>query len=748
MYSRFKVFAVIILLLIPHNSLGEPKKPTIETKSPKIGLVLAGGGALGFAHVGVLKVLNELHVPVHYVAGTSMGSIVGAAFAAGQSTEEMETVLSETNWAELFRDGPSRLNLPYRKKPGRDRELFGDAKLGFKNGKLIAPLGAIEGQNIVPILQRLYEKVPFDVDFDKLRIPFRAIAADIETGHAVVISKGNLATAARASMSVPGVFSPVEVDGKLLVDGGIANNLPVDITKQMGADRLIVVELYADLKKRDDLVTPLDISGQVISLLLAQNSALQRTLMGPQDILIAPDLSGYSSTDFEKARELMALGEAAARKIEDKLRALSIPEVEYAAYTKTRLEPAPDIATVDFVKVDNKSSVPDGTIKDAVGIEPGEPFDRKKVEEAIKNVYNLGDFKTVSYSLAQEDDKTGILLSAREKPYNDQYVRIGFALEDDFEGSSFYNLGVDYRLNHINEADGYLNAQGQIGRYQRLALELYQPFYAGSPFFIAPQAVLDRRYVLVTRGQDQIAEYANWQGQGTLRSGIDLRDMGEVSAGYRRGYGEFDLNTGTPGLPQGNYEVGEMFITSKVDKLDSADLPTEGYFATLSGILSDNEFGSSDDFQEVTGRVSKPFTFGMHTIFLKGEFGTTFGDRPAARSYSLGGFTDISGYKQNALNASDYVLSSIIYYQKLNKEGVSLFGMDTFGGLELDIASLRNDNVQLPDEGVIVGGAAFVGIDTPLIPAYFGFGLAEEGNYSFYLAVGRILAGMQRTAGR
>jgi NTE family protein len=305
-------------------------------KRPKIGLVLAGGGALGMAHVGVLKVLEANRIPVHIVTGTSMGSIVGAAYASGATIAEMEQILSETNWDELFDESLQRQNLQYRNKAGRGGQIFGSGKLGLTDTGFAKFTGVVGGQKVLPLLQRLYYRTPGDINFDELPIPFRAIAADVETGQPVVLGSGDLARAARASMAVPGFFTPIEINGKALVDGGIANNLPVDIALDMGSDQLIVVDLMADLKTKEDLGNLLGISGQIISLLLEQNSKLQRKLMRPEDVLLLPDLKGYSATDFLKAQEIFAKGEVAALQNLDKLKTFSVSEEEYQEFQKER----------------------------------------------------------------------------------------------------------------------------------------------------------------------------------------------------------------------------------------------------------------------------------------------------------------------------------------------------------------------------------------------------------------------------
>lgn len=284
-----------------------------NTGVPTVGLVLEGGGALGFAHVGVIKVLEEERIPVHSIAGTSMGSIVGAAYASGRTIKELEDVLSNTDWDALFNESVPRDVLNYRLKAGRDGEIFGDSKFALNGGEIITAL--VEGQKIEPLFQQLFGKVPANTSFDDLPIPFRAVAADVETGDAVVLDHGSLAMAARASMSVPGFFSPVELDGRLLVDGGISDNFPVEVARSMNPDALIGVEFKFEALRRDQLTSPLAISGQIPNLFLERTTANSRALMRPGDVMIYPIVTGFTATSFASATEIMKTGEDAARKL-------------------------------------------------------------------------------------------------------------------------------------------------------------------------------------------------------------------------------------------------------------------------------------------------------------------------------------------------------------------------------------------------------------------------------------------------
>lgn len=713
---------------------GDEAGPELRT-----GLVLAGGGALGFAHVGVLKVLEEHQIPVHLVTGTSMGAIVGAAYAAGVPLPELQSYLEKTDWDELFSEVPPRREVPLRYKAGRNRELYGDVKLGMTDsGSLALPAGVIQGQNVLPVLQQIYGKVQSPVDFDNLALPFRAVAADIETGRAFVPARGDLATIVRASMSVPAFFSPVEFEGRLLVDGGIANNLPVDIALQMGADRLIVIELYADLKKRDELQSPLSISGQILSMLLAQNSSIQRGLMRPQDVLIEPDLKGFSSTDFNKASEIFKRGEDAARMVIDRLKGFSVPLDQYATYQSRRCAPRLERHPIKAVRIDNDSTIPDEVLLETLAVKAGDTLDRDKMDKGVGSIYNMGQFSEVRYDVKDTAEGPEVEVSARRKPWYHKYLRIGASLEDNFSGDSVYRLGGVLRTTSFSEYGGFLDLEGQIGFSPKLALELYQPFSKASPFFFAPYASYGRNPLYAGRNGEIEARYQRRVGLGGVRLGREIGILGETFLGINRGIGKLDRDIGDASLRDLDYDIADASFGFTLDALDTPDFPTRGYLVDISSATSVTGLGATDSFSQLQGRVNAPVTFGANTYFVSIDSAVTFDERPVERSYSIGGFLDLAGYSEASLVASDYTIGRLGFYRKFSETKSPLLGFSFFAGAALDVASIRSDIPQLPDEPLVIGGLAFIGVDTPLLPTYLGVGYNNNQETAVYLAIGRL----------
>jgi NTE family protein len=704
---------------------------------PKIGLVLAGGGALGIAHVGVLEVLEENRIPIDVVTGTSMGAIVGAAYAAGVPIEHMKKVLTTTDWDATFAESPNRADVVYRLKPGREREIFGDAKIAIKDGKIVTPAGFIQGQNVLPILQSLYEHVPTPANFDELPIPFRAVTANLETGKAYVPNSGNLSKIVRASMSVPGAFTPVEIDDKLLVDGGIANNLPVNIALEMGADVLIVVELYADLAKREDLNGPFAISGQIISLLLAQNAEIQRGLMRKKDILVAPQLTGFTPMDFGKGKKLMKLGRVAAEKELAKLQNLTVSEEAYEEFRQRRVSKKSE-RMIDEIRIANSSRLTDGFIEAELHTHVGQKFDSKKIDADVRRIYSTGYFSDVSYSFENEQGKNVLSYNATGKEWLNEYVRLGASIEDDFSGNTFFGLAGNYHQKGLNSWGAELDTQAEIGTNPKLFAEWYQPLGEGSPYFLAPQAGLGRNNILFRRDGDTVAQYERTNIAGGLFFGRELSRYGQWRIGYVGGDGELERSIGEPSLPDIKYGVGEFSTAFIIDQLDTPDFPTTGYLFTSEYLASLEDVGAEDDFEQFTSLASKPFTWGQNTISLTANIGHTFGTRPLERSFINGGFFNLSGYPRNSIVSSDYAIGRLAYYRKLGEIKSPLFGFDLFAGGTFEIGNFTSSAPQIPDAGTINAGSLFVGVDTPLIPIYFGIGAAEGGEGTAYMAIGRV----------
>jgi NTE family protein len=540
-------------------------------------------------------------------------------------------------------------------------------------------------------------------------------------------------------MAVPGFFTPVELDGKALVDGGIANNLPVDVALEMGAERLIVVDLLADLKKKDEIGGLLGISGQIISILLQQNSDLQRKNMRRGDLLLEPNLKGYSATDFQKASEIFARGEEVARKNIAALRKFSVSEAEYQRYKQSLVEEQPETPVITAVRLDSDIPGRNEKIQQAFSSQVGKPLDTADVERIIADEYRFGDLALLAYKVEKDAEGRDVLaITARKPKWYDQYLQVGFSLQDDFKGDDAYQMALAARFNELNAAGAFLDTRLDIGWRPIFELDYYQPFVENSPFFINPILTLDR-YQLPVRidGQD-IAEYERSRIVGGIGLGSKIGKGGELQAGVRRGNGDFNRSIGDPSLPEGSYQIGSYFGSVSFDSRDTPDFPKKGELFMYDIAYNTDQLGSSDNFTQMSGSVSKPFTFGANTFLLGTDYGVSLERIPAERVFVLGGMFDLSGYRPGGLTASDFVIGRIGLYRELQSLGGAMAKLNLFGGGTFELASVRSDLAAVEDNTGIVAGSLFVGADTPIMPIYLAAGMNNDNETSLYINIGRI----------
>src|SRR3984893_12048414 len=429
---------------------------------PRICLVLSGGGARGMAHIGVLKILEELKVPIDCIAGTSMGAVVGGLYASGMSAAQIDTTMRSVDWQEAFRDLPPRRDLAFRRKQD-DRNFLVSLPLGLKHGRILLPKGLIQGQKLQETLRQLTLQFNDSTDFDKLPTAFRAVATDLESGAAVLLDKGDLAIAMRASISAPGVFAPVDYQGRLLVDGGLAENLPINVARAMNADILIVSDDSFPLQQRAKLDSALTISNQMLAILVRRDSDRQRKTLTPQDVLIEPVLGAATSTDFTQGASTIVQGERAARGAVDRLAALGVDDSTYRAYLARRAEREPGLRPIEFVRVDRESKRYEKTIVAEMQPLVGKPLDLNQVGARITELYGLGNFESLDYSMVEQApgtsaaagegqaEESGLEIRARRKSWGPNYIRFGLNLEDDFQGNRRFNAAARFVLSEINE---------------------------------------------------------------------------------------------------------------------------------------------------------------------------------------------------------------------------------------------------------------------------------------------------------
>ncbi len=707
---------------------------------PRIGLVLSGGGARGAAHIGVLEVLEELRVPVDVIAGTSMGSIVGGSYASGQTVANMARDVAHIKTEMLARDQPPRAEISTHLKQEDWLDFIGP-QFGYREGSLLLPKGAITGVALEAVLRDL-ALAKGSWDFDKLPIPFRAVATDVVTGQMTVLKSGDLATAMRASMSVPGAIAPVSIGDKMLVDGGLTRNLPVDVARAMGADVVIAVNLGTPLLRREQITSALSVSLQMLNILTEQNVGVSLASLQPRDVLILPELGDYSAGDFDHMPSTIPIGAAAARKVADRLSCYSLPPQQYAAHRQAQVRVvAQDTRKIDEIRVEGLERVNQEVVIQSMETTVGSPLDVATLDLDMRRIYGRGDFEHVQYQLIDEPDHRILAVQAVEKSWGPTYVRFGLSLSSDFRGDNAFNLLASMRRTWLNHLGGEWRADVQLGNDGMLFTEFYQPLTPSQYFFIAPRAQwLSGPADLYggKNGDDLVARYNISSGSLGLDLGSQFTKYGELRVGVLTGKFNAALQIGPPLLERLGLDrdLGAVRARLFFDQLDSTAFPRSGYKFDGQLLASTTTLGASDSYNRGSLNFIGAKSFGEHTFQFALAGGGAIGGNPLPfyDYFSYGGFMRMTGYREGQLRNDAMTYGRLSYMNQLFKmpllEGV-------YAGASLEAARLGDPLIPNGIQGNVASGSLFFALDTPLGPAYLAYGRTWDGNSNFYFFLGK-----------
>lgn len=728
-----RILALFLGAMIALLPLGL-SRATEQQRRPKIGLVLGGGGAKGSAHIGVLKVLEELRVPIDFIGGTSMGAVVGSMYASGMSPDDIERALTAVDWDDLFTDSPPRSEIDFWRKRD-DFTILSALELGIKGGSVRMPRGFIAGQKIGLLFETLLMPVSNITDFDKLPTPYRAVAADLETGEVVVLKSGRLVDAARASMSVPGVFPPVEVNGRLLADGGIVRNLPVDIVRAMGADIIIAVDVGKALPPKEKLNSMMAISNQMINIMIKANVQAQIDSLKERDIFMRPDLGTIGSSDFKRGKEAIERGMKAAREQEAALRKLSVTDAEYSVYRIRHQRKPPESVRVGEVAVEGLSRVSPDTVRSKLDIEPGQEISIEELKDRIGTVYGMGDFEQVALEAKRRDDVYDLTVRAKEKPWGPNYLRWGISLSSNAKGDSSYFILGDYTMRWINRLGAEWKNQAMFGSHQRLLSEFYQPVEHSRTLFIAPRVTWDQHLIDLYQGNDIIAQYRVRKAAAAVDFGIQPWSYGEIRLGYEAGSGTQSLYRGTLPLPRRDIDFSAFRVRVLADQLDDVKFPHEGYGGFIDYYDSIPDLGADNRYQKIEAGFLKAFTHKSYTLLAGARYGSYISSTiPFYDEFTLGGFLNLSGYQQDQLRGQQVALGRLIAYRRARQSMLGSF----YIGASVETGNVWQTGQSVALNDLLMAGSVFIGYDTALGPLYLGFGTAERGVSSFYFYLGRV----------
>jgi NTE family protein len=725
--------ALGLLLLLLAGGAAPPGRP-------RIGLALSGGGARGIAHVAVLEVLEEQRVPIDCIAGTSMGAIVGGMYASGLSPAEIRTALLGLDWTDLVTDRPQRRDLGYRRKEDDASDLI-NLEMGVRAGRLLLPRGLVTGQKIAIALESLTLPAALVRDFDRLPIPFRAVATDLGTGEMVVLKSGKLADALHASMSIPGILAPFEMDGHLLADGGLVRNLPVDVVRSMGADVVIAVDVSTPLFSREELRSLADITLQVTGIMTRENVEEQ---IKQADVVIIPELGAITATDYTRAESILASGAAAARAQKEALARYALADDTFTGQLARARAPLAPLPPIDALVVEGYTRVDRRIIENRLKTRAGGPLDVHVLESDLERVYGLGDFERVDYCLEPEGDQTKLVIRTTEKSWGPNYLRFGLNMRNDFQGDTDFNIISRLTMTRIDPLGAEWRSDVEVGETRRVSSEFYQPLDFSGTFFVAPSVDYANAIVGVFEGDDRIAEYQTRSISGSLALGAQLGRYGEARVGLIRGRVWARPRVGDPGLPVLDVPVAAYAARFVVDRFDNPSFPHRGRGARLDVYMPRRGLGSDVSYDRVQGSIVQVFGAGRHHVFMGLEGGTNLGSPiPFYDEFPVGGLFSLSGFKQGQLRGQLFGAARSGYYRRSGKlSGISGQAIYLGGWLEAGNAWATSRDVRVGD--LHYAATLVIGADTFLGPIFLAYGHADGGHDAFYLSMGRSLGGNRR----
>ncbi|WP_082989862.1 patatin-like phospholipase family protein [Woeseia oceani] len=701
---------------------------------PKIGLALSGGGARGAAHIGVIRFLEEQQVPIDFIAGTSVGAVVGGFYAAGMTPSEIEEELDDIDWTDVFIDQSSRTHRTFRRKRDDDLYLI-KHKPGFNDGKLTFAMGLVQGQKIARTLSRALIDVASITKFDDLTIPFRAVASDIVTGNAVVLDSGNLAEAIRASMSIPTVITPVEINGQLLVDGGVANNLPVDVVRAMGADIVIAVDISTPLAERSAIDSVLAVTKQLTGLLTRRNVEEQIESLDSSDILIVPSLTDIATADFADYALAIPSGWQAADEQRDRIRPLSLSDDDYRDYRAGRHSPDDKMPVINRVELVNRSAVSDDYIRARLGtLESGQPLDIGELESRISDVYGTDLFQTVQYSVDKNGTDTSLEITVDDRSWGPAYLQLGAEYDSNTNGENLFNLAGSYISTAINPSGGEWRTGLQIGSEPAIFTEFHQPLGDSLMYFVNPSIGYRERIFSVVRDEDVIASLDVKETIAELAAGRELGTWGEVRAGVRYGSGESSVRIGDPGLIDYSFKRAETYLRFSLDELDSLNFPRTGTSATVEWLGSHKGLGADTSFDQLRVSAGAAITRGANTLLAVARYKTTMsGNAPLQNVYALGGFGQLSGLSADERRGQHSTLGVLAAYRHLNRDAT----LPIYAGVTLEHGNVWASRRDISFKDSLFAGSVWLGADTFFGPAYLAYGQAEGGRRGWYFFLGQ-----------
>ena len=752
---RFLSLALISFLVLLSDT-AYATESTTTSQRPQIGLVLSGGGAKGAAHIGVLEVLEEHRIPVDIVTGTSMGAYVGGMAALGLSATEIKERTFGIDWNQGYIDKSDRNELLLRKKRNEDDYQL-RAEVGITpSGEYKPKPGAVLGQTMAALLRQATQYPAQFASFDELPIPYRAVATDMESVSPVILASGDLTQAMQASMSVPGALKGVEWEGKYLVDGGIVNNMPVDVALEMGADHIIAIDLRDPLYHTNELKSVLAVVEQLTTYMTNSSSDKQVSYLQPErDTYLQPELSFMTAPDFDKMQQAYEAGRNVALTQIESLKRYQLTQQQYDSYKIQKAKKRTklfirDAYFIDKIQLDNRSQLNESLIRELLSLEENKAITTAEIETAVKKLYARNDFEKVTYTIDEEGDETVLNMVIKEKSWGPGFLNFKFGLEDNFSNRSEYGIGAQYTLTNITDLGGEWTTAFLAGSWKKLSTELYFPVDVSQKWAITTGAELTQEVRQFYFSSDNI--FNSPRGGATFESDVDY-DQNKIHIGLDwNWHNSGALTFGYLGL-SGHYHARSVNFEQDVyghgpyaqftfDNLDNFFFPSKGIsFDSQVGFTGNtteyNNSSINDDVLYYSASLIKPITFNRHTFTIKASGGGSNSDELLPTYLQdLGGLHNLSGFNRYELNGRYSLFAAMIYRYRLLDNDFGLFSSPIYLGGSVEQGGVWDSGADINQSSTFTSGSIYLGVDSIIGPVFLGYGHSNEGNSSFYLSVG------------
>ena len=736
--------AIAILLLLLGPTLGrtaEAQTPPAAPR-PKVGVAFGGGSARGIAHVGVIRWLDEHHIPIDVAAGTSMGGLIGGSFATGMSADEIETMLSGVDWDAMF--GSSNFEFKNVRRKRDARAYPSHLEFGFKRG-IMAPTALNSGQQVELLIGRITAS-SYALTFDELPTPFRAVAVDLRTAKFVVLDRGSLATAMRATMSLPLIFPPVEFEGHVLVDGGAMNNVPADVVRAMGADRVIAVNVgdLTDLATDKINYSMLGLAGETLDAMMRANSL--KALAGA-DVVINVPLAAYGSLDWRRYRALIAEGYKAAEAMRDRLLPLAVDDAAWQAWVSARAaRRKTTLPTPTALVLEGAGASDTKLMRQVLDKHVGHPLDLLRLDADLTMLAGLDRYQTLTWHVVPAADGDRLEVRATPKRYGPPFVFLGMILENTTADDVSFNVSSRSLAYDVVGSGSELRFDVAVGSQPSVAAALYLPF-GSTPFFVEPFAGIDKETLNYIQDDHIVASYVQRNSAVGFDVGFNAGRLDDVRLRTSVGRLDASVQVGDPGLPDLSGKETVFSLRWTHDGQDSPVVPSRGvrsrafvdYFASAPDLPPD--YSSTRRTEGVTQAqwiASSVWSIGTRDrgrVFLSGGAGTSFDGHPlATEQFALGGPFRLGAYNVGEQRGDHYLLATGGYLRQAMRLPDFLGGPVFLGGWL--------DNGAAFDEWHDANWASQVSLgviaDTLLGPAFAATSAGFDGRWRFYIGLGHI----------